>query len=70
MVTWPGVAMQNAGTNDFGEDLYTFDVPEGVTYIIFTNGTSQTVDIPFAGEARYYPTATVNDKGHFSVEIW
>lgn len=70
LTPWPGIAMQNAGTNDFGEDLYTFDVPEGVTYIIFTNGTNQTVDIPFAGEARYYPTTEVNEKGHFSVEIW
>ncbi len=70
MVSWPGATMQNAGTNDFGETLYTFDVPEGATWIIFTNGTSQTVDIPFTGEARYYPTPTTNDKGHYIVETW
>lgn len=62
--------MQSAGTNDFGEDLYTFDVPEGVTYIIFTNGSSQTADITFEGEAKYYPTTLTNDKGHFLVEMW
>lgn len=70
MTAWPGAAMKNAGTNDFGEALYTFDVPEGVTWIIFTNGTSQTVDIPFSGEARYYPISATNDKGHFNVETW
>ncbi|MBR3987987.1 MAG: starch-binding protein [Clostridia bacterium] len=70
MTAWPGVAMNNAGTNAFGETLYTFDVPEGVTWIIFTNGTSQTVDIACTGEARYYPTSITNDKGHFNVETW
>ncbi len=70
MIPWPGTAMQSAGNNDFGEALYTFDVPEGVTWIIFTNGSSQTVDIPYTGEARYYPISTVSDKGHFSVETW
>ena len=70
MTAWPGVPMQSAGTNDFGEDLYIFDVPEGVTYIIFTNGSSQTVDITFEGEAKYYPTTLTNDKGHFLVEMW
>lgn len=70
MVNWPGIAMQNAGTNDFGETLYTFDVPEGVSWIIFTNGTNQTADIPFIGEAKYYPTPSTNDKGHYIVETW
>ena len=70
MTPWPGVAMNSMGNNDFGEALYTFDVPEGVSWIIFTNGSSQTVDIPFGGEARYYPVNVTNDKGHFNVETW
>lgn len=71
MTQWPGVAMQNIGTNDFGETLYSIDIPAGATWIIFTNGTSQTVDIPYAGgELRFYPTAYTNDKGHFIVEMW
>ena len=70
MTTWPGVTMQNAGTNDFGETLYTFDVPKGATWVIFTNGTNQTVDIPFSGEAKYYPLPTTNDKGHYIVDNW
>ena len=70
MTPWPGVAMNSMGNNDFGESLYTFDVPEGASWIIFTNGSSQTVDIPFGGEARYYPVNVTNDKGHFNVETW
>lgn len=71
MTPWPGEAMQSIGTNDFGETMYTIDVLAGATWIIFTNGTSQTVDIPYAGgELRYYPTTATNDKGHFIVEIW
>lgn len=70
MTSWPGVPMQNIGANDFGETMYTFDVPEGVTYIIFTDGSNQTVDIPYTGEARFYPTNIKNEKGHFHVEMW
>lgn len=70
MTAWPGTPMQNAGTNDFGETLYTFEVPENATYIIFTNGSSQTVDIPYpGGELKYYPV-TPNAEGKYSVENW
>ncbi len=71
MSAWPGVAMQSVGNNDFGETMYTLDVPAGATWIIFTNGTSQTVDIQYSGgELRFYPTTSTNDKGHFIVEMW
>ena len=71
MTSWPGTPMQSIGTNDFGETMYTIDVPADVTWIIFTNGSSQTVDIPYAGgELRFYPTTATNDKGHFIVEMW
>ena len=71
MTTWPGVAMTNIGTNDFGEICYSFDVPEGATYIIFTNGSSQTVDIPYpGGEMKYYPLTETDSQGHFKVNTW
>ena len=71
MTTWPGVAMTNIGTNDFGEICYNFDVPEGATYIIFTNGSSQTVDIPYpGGEMKYYPLTETDSQGHFKVNTW
>jgi len=71
MTIWPGEVMKSAGVNDFGEDMYTFEVPEGATWIIFNNGTSfQTVDIPFEGEMRYYPLTTQNELGHYNVGTW
>lgn len=70
MTTWPGKPMQNTGANDFGEALYTFEVPKGATYIIFTNGSLQTVDISYpGGELKYYPV-TPNSEGKYTVENW
>ncbi len=71
MTTWPGKAMTNAGTNTFGETLYTFDVPQGATYIIFTNGSAQTVDIPYSGgEMKFYPLSETDSSGHYKVANW
>ena len=71
MTTWPGKAMTNAGTNTFGETLYTFEVPQGATYIIFTNGSSQTVDISYSGgEAKFYPLSETDSSGHYKVANW
>lgn len=70
MTSWPGVKMTNSGTNDFNETLYTLNVPSGATYLIFTNGSSQTVDIKYnGGVVRYYP---LNSKtgNSFNVETW
>ena len=70
MTAWPGKPMTNAGQNDFGETLYTFLVPEGATYIIFTNGSEQTVDILYSGgEVRYYPLTTKTNNG-YNVQTW
>ncbi len=71
MTTWPGKAMTYLKTNSYGEKMYTFEVPEDATYIIFTNGSYQTVDIPYAGgEVRYYPISTTDSKGHYNVATW
>lgn len=71
MTSWPGIAMKNAGTNEFNETLYTFDVPAGTTYLIFTNGSAQTTDINYSGgEMRYYPISTTDSSGHNLVETW
>lgn len=71
MTTWPGKAMTNAGTNTFGESLYTFNVPEGAQYIIFTNGSAQTVDISYSGgELKFYPLSETNSNGHYKVANW
>ncbi|MBE6793528.1 MAG: starch-binding protein [Ruminococcaceae bacterium] len=71
MTTWPGKAMTAAGKNDYGQTLYTFNVPDGATYIIFTNGSSQTEDIAYSGgEIRYYPLTETDSKGHYKVKTW
>lgn len=70
MVSWPGKAMTKSGTNEYGQSLYTFDVPSGVNYLIFTNGTSQTVDIKYSGgEVKYYALNTKTGNG-YNVETW
>ncbi len=70
MTSWPGKPMQNAGTNDFGETIYTFEVPKDATYIIFTNGSLQTIDISYpGGELKFYPVAP-NNEGKYTVENW
>ena len=71
MTTWPGKAMKLSETNKFGESVYTYDVPSGATYIIFTNGSSQTVDIKYGGGVvKYYPLSTTDSQGHYQVETW
>ena len=63
--------MTNAGSNDFGETLYTLDLPQDVTYIIFTNGSKQTTDIKYiGGDVKYYPLTTTDSKGNHLVETW
>lgn len=49
---WPGTAMTFEKENDYGEKIYSFAVPEGAEFIIFTNGTQQTVDISLEGIAN------------------
>ena len=71
MTSWPGVAMTFIGVNDFGESLYTFEVPKEVTHIIFSNGSSQTTNIKYdGGETRYYPISTTDSNGHNLVNTW
>ena len=44
---WPGVNMTFVTKNDNGEDVYKYEVPEGMNMIIFNNGNQgqQTVDL-------------------------
>ena len=71
MTSWPGVKMTPAGINDYGQSMYTFEVPKGATYIIFTNGSNQTVDIPYTGgNIRYYPISSTNTSGHHFIGTW
>ena len=69
-VAWPGTAMTSAGTNDYGQATYTFAVPAGYDNIIFTNGSSQTVDITLDGSAtRFYAESSMSGSG-YNVGTW
>lgn len=55
MVAWPGTQMTYSSTNDFGQKIYTIEIPSTVDHIIFNDGSgSQTVDIAVTGSAKYY----------------
>lgn len=70
MTSWPGKTMTKSSTNEYGQSLYTFSVPSGVNYLIFTNGSSQTVDIKYSGgEVKYYALDTKTGNG-YNVETW
>jgi hypothetical protein len=54
MVSWPGTEMSYSYKNDYNQGVYTLDIPSSATYVIFTNGSAQTVDIPITGSAKFY----------------
>ena len=49
MVVWPGAEMKN-----LGNDIFGYTLPEGVEYVIFTDGSSQTDDITLDGLNKVY----------------
>lgn len=69
---WPGDAMTEAGTNEYGEGQWSIEVPVGCN-VIFTNGESQTADTVFTGsETGFFPAypEAKDDLGHFLVDSW
>ena len=69
--SWPGVAMTYLNTNDHGQKVYSVEVPNTVDYIIFTNGSSQTIDIGFDGTSlNYYTESQYDSQGHAYVGTW
>ncbi|MBQ9743460.1 MAG: hypothetical protein IJV88_07395, partial [Ruminococcus sp.] len=60
-VEWSGVEMNFVETNEYGQDVYSYDVPADVTGIVFNNGidgnTNQTVDVTegIENNAGFYP---------------
>ena len=69
---WPGEAMTFHEVNGYGEDLYVYEVPEGLTNIVFNGGLDkdQTVDaVDFVTGDAYYPTDK-NDDGKWELGHW
>ncbi len=71
MTVWPGKAMTLAETNATGQKIYSYDVPSNATYIIFSNGTYQTVDINYSGGiVKYYPLSLPDSVGLYDVSTY
>lgn len=67
--TWPGEAMTYSETNDYGEAIYTIEIPSTADCIIFNDGNgNQTVDISVTGDAKYYISGGSGNS--FTVETW
>ncbi len=58
---WPGVAMTLLEKNDYGQDVYTIEIPSEYTNLIFNNNNKkQTNDIEYDGAEGYYATDTTS----------
>lgn len=69
---WPGAAMTPAGTNEFGEQQYSYNIPTDVDGIVFNNGNGeQTADAYYESDiAGWYPLDTKDDQGHYNLGNW
>ena len=66
---WPGTQMTWYETNEYGNNNYTVDIPEGATKVCFTNGSDQTVDVTLDGTVGYYTDGSRKD-GKLNVFGW
>lgn len=64
MISWPGQLMDKVSGE---EKTYTYDLPDGVEYIIFNIDTKQTRDISFDGSVqRFQNTSEIDvDKSYY-----
>jgi alpha-amylase len=54
-VKWPGTQLTDASTNDYGQTVYTANIPDSAEYVIFNDGGSnQTVNIALDGSEGYW----------------
>ncbi|MGN0462755.1 MAG: starch-binding protein, partial [Ruminococcus sp.] len=67
---WPGTKMGNPTNNGLGQNNYSCSIPSGATYVIFTNGSDQTVDISLSSYDGYYTDGTRDSSGHLNAYGW
>lgn len=67
---WPGTKMGNPTNNGLGQNNYSCSIPDGATYVIFTNGSDQTQDISLGGFEGYYTDGSRDGKGHLNAKGW
>lgn len=67
---WPGTGMTFVEKNDYGEDIYSVTLPAsetGIEGVIFTDGSSQTVDIEPGIDGTGYYCTDPNAEGKYQV---
>lgn len=70
-VAWPGTPMEFVENNNYGEAVYSVEVPSDADFIIFNNNDSQTVDIPFDGTAlNFYAKSEIDESWHHLYGTW
>lgn len=74
VVEWPGSDMTFHKTNSYGQDIYEVTVDLYLAdYIIFNDGSSQTVDIPLSDVKNgtgFYANDEKDEKGHNTVSSY
>ena len=61
--------MMLVGQNEYGQNQYSIDIPVG-SNVVFTNGTTQTVDLVFTGsETGFYPESA-DPEGKYTCGSW
>lgn len=69
MVEWPGKPM-----NYLGDSVYSFELPEGVEFMVFNNNSdknTQTRDIVYDSSVRFFkPTIETDTVGAHFVKDW
>lgn len=69
--SWPGVAMTEIGTNDYGEKQFRAIVPTDATYVVFHNNNgTQTVDLSYSSSTEGYYTINETQDGKYKAEKW
>ncbi len=70
-IKWPGTEMTFLEKNGYNEDVYTVQVPSTANYVIFNNGSSQTVNIPFDGSVlAFYAKPDLDESNHNQYGTW
>ena len=68
-VSWPGVEMTAAGKDANGNAMYKIVIPTDVVGLIFTNGSTQTVDITTNLKDGAVFSVSGNSNGKYSVSV-
>ena len=67
---WPGAAMTELYTNEYGQKVYCYELPADVEGIIFNGNGNQTVDITDEPIGKAYYTTDEKNGNNYTVGTW